>query len=296
MYYCLVLLDHLEKLKHFVGAVQAGSIRRYSILNRLSQPAVSKSLQTLEYILEQTLLVRSRNGLSMTAAGRKLFDFSVRTLSECNLIDKEIRKTSPKQFHGNLTIGTYHSIAVYFLPHLYRYLREHQKNFNLNIFTATTSELVKQVKAGSVDFIISVNPPKSRELFTEILYEDSFSLYRKKKSNIEPSEALIFTIDYTAPNGELLRSRFKRTKHKICICGDLEVVKAMVDADLGYGMLPERVAEMGVKSGSFELTDEPKELKGILRHQVALSYKKYRSGDSSLIWITQQTLEMLKNF
>ncbi|MDZ4661704.1 MAG: LysR family transcriptional regulator [Pseudomonadota bacterium] len=292
-----MLLDHLEKLRHFNGVVRTGSIRKYSVVNKLSQPAISKHIQILEAVLGQSLLIRTREGISTTFAGRKLFNFTERLLNDCSQVDQDIRKKNLKQFSGELTMGTYQSIAVYFLPRLYRYLRQEQKGLRLNIVTSSSFELVKYLKSGQVDFIISVNPPKSKELLTEVLYEDTFSLYKKVGSKISYSDALIFTISHVAADGkDSLFSKLKELKMSrfISTCGDLEVVKAMLEADLGYGILPEKVAESAVASDKIERVIEAKQVANILKHQVALSYKRHRAGDSSLIWMLRETLAMTK--
>lgn len=59
----MALVDHLEKLRHFLGVVKARSIRSYAITHRLSQPAVSTAVRILESDLEVTLLVRNRDGV-----------------------------------------------------------------------------------------------------------------------------------------------------------------------------------------------------------------------------------------
>jgi len=72
----MALSIHLEKLVHFVGTARTGSIRGYAIAHSLSQPAIFKAIQNLETDLETALLVRNMDGVQLTQAGQKLFEFA----------------------------------------------------------------------------------------------------------------------------------------------------------------------------------------------------------------------------
>jgi LysR family transcriptional regulator of abg operon len=78
-----MLIDHLEKLRHFVGVVRANSIRGYAIQHNLSQPAISKSIQILEATLESGILVRDRNGVQLTQSGKRLYEWAEKLVEEC---------------------------------------------------------------------------------------------------------------------------------------------------------------------------------------------------------------------
>ena len=59
----------LLQLKSFVTVVEQGGFTAASRRLGLSQPAVSRAVATLEKELGLPLLVRSRDGLSLTEAG-----------------------------------------------------------------------------------------------------------------------------------------------------------------------------------------------------------------------------------
>jgi DNA-binding transcriptional LysR family regulator len=124
----MALLDHLEKLRHFSGVVRAGSIRGYATTHRLSQPAISKTIRILEAELETTLLIRSKDGVCLTPAGDDLLRLADEVLEGSKSAEQRIRSRGNVQLEGRFVLGTYQSIAVYFLPKFFRYLDFAQKN------------------------------------------------------------------------------------------------------------------------------------------------------------------------
>jgi DNA-binding transcriptional LysR family regulator len=70
-----MLEHHLEKLRVFYALAQTGSMVKASRRLAISQPAISKCLSNLEGVIDQALMVRSRQGMTLTPAGDKLFHF-----------------------------------------------------------------------------------------------------------------------------------------------------------------------------------------------------------------------------
>lgn len=59
----------LRQLRYFVAAAEEGGIRKASYVLHVSQPPISVALRRLERELGTELLVRSRKGVHLTAAG-----------------------------------------------------------------------------------------------------------------------------------------------------------------------------------------------------------------------------------
>src|SRR5436309_1835023 len=62
----------LAELRAFCAAVDLGSLGRASRLLRVSQPALSKRMRTIEAVVGTRLVERSPRGISPTPAGTKL--------------------------------------------------------------------------------------------------------------------------------------------------------------------------------------------------------------------------------
>jgi len=62
----------IEQLRSFITAVETGSLTAAAPLRYLSQSAISEQIRKLEQSADQTLLIRSKRGVSPTLAGKKL--------------------------------------------------------------------------------------------------------------------------------------------------------------------------------------------------------------------------------
>src|SRR5690242_18481494 len=77
----------VTELRSFCTAADLGSVGRAAIRLNVSQPALSKRLQALEQLAGVTLLERSRRGVTLTPAGRRLYAEARRLLEQAELVE-----------------------------------------------------------------------------------------------------------------------------------------------------------------------------------------------------------------
>src|SRR3954447_16638199 len=78
----------LSELRSFCLAAETGSLGRAAIRLRLTQPALTKRLQSLERVAGVELLERSRQGVKLTPAGRKLYEQARRVIEHADSLDE----------------------------------------------------------------------------------------------------------------------------------------------------------------------------------------------------------------
>ena len=64
----------IEHLREFIRVIEEGSFSRAAVGLNISQPGLSKHMAALEKLLGAELLVRNNTGVSLTPAGRVLYD------------------------------------------------------------------------------------------------------------------------------------------------------------------------------------------------------------------------------
>lgn len=126
----------------------------------LSQPALSLRLKSLEDLVEDTLLIRQKDGIVLTKAGARFFRFA-ETLEglerEC-LSDLQNDAT----LKGTLRIGSFATIGrSLVLPSLNSFIRDHE-HLQLNYTVKEIRELPGLLHSGELD-IIFMDRPLSRE-------------------------------------------------------------------------------------------------------------------------------------
>jgi DNA-binding transcriptional LysR family regulator len=100
-------------LRSLVTAADAGSVGRAAIRLRISQPALSKRLQAVEQVVGVPLLERSQSGVTLTPAGRLLYEQARPLLAQADLLDTVVaqlrRSVSP------VRVAASHSAAEAFV-------------------------------------------------------------------------------------------------------------------------------------------------------------------------------------
>lgn len=288
-----MLIDHLEKIKHFLGAARYGSIRKYAIKENISQSAVSKSIQILESALDSSLFVRKRTGIELTQAGVKLLKFGEDLNKMISKTEEELYKQDSLVLGGALKIGSYQSISIYFMPRLLKFIKENQPELKIELISDLSKDLIKNTTSGKLDLCISVNPKKSKDLEHIALYEDYYSIY--KHVNLESSKDIYTYLEATDANSISVAEHLKplRNSHKLISCGDFETAKAMALEKVGLALLPNWVASPLVESKTLQKVKVSQLPLNFGEHYVSLSYKKSNAKDPSIRWVAEQTRIML---
>lgn len=95
--------QHLPRLIPFAHAAREGSFSRAAQRLGVSQSAVSQQVARLEADIGQTLLIREREGLRLTATGQELFDLAEPLLTLATAVDERISGLS-RLDEGHLSI------------------------------------------------------------------------------------------------------------------------------------------------------------------------------------------------
>jgi DNA-binding transcriptional LysR family regulator len=102
------------ELKAFCLAADLGSLGRAAIALRVSQPAVSKRLRSLESLAGAELLARSPRGVSLTAAGRALYPDAQRLLAQAAALQATLAQLGRDE--PAILAAVSHTVAEHYLP------------------------------------------------------------------------------------------------------------------------------------------------------------------------------------
>ena len=112
-----------DKLKIFHAVAEAGNFTKATYILNLSQPAISRQIQSLEEELKTQLFERHARGLSLTENGEYLFKTAHEVISklkdvESTLIDKRDKPS------GKLTVTTFVSFGTTWLtPRIQEFMK-----------------------------------------------------------------------------------------------------------------------------------------------------------------------------
>ena len=164
----------LRKLRYFAGVVEARSMSKAVEPLHVAQPALSKSLRSLEEELGTALLKRSSHGVAATEAGERLYE-------HCHILFKQVDRArldvvrSVERPSGSVSLGMPHRLmAVLALP-LLRVTTQRLPNVRVELKQEQSHNLAVAVRSQKLDFAIvaqprstaglALRPPLSEELF-----------------------------------------------------------------------------------------------------------------------------------
>lgn len=172
----------LELYRVFYVVAKNKHMTRASEELHISQPAISQSIKKLEEQLGGTLFLRSNKGMELTEEGKMFYEYVKGALE---LIDNAEREfTSFKDLtQGEVKIGCSTSLTKLVLIDALKEFHRDYPNININITNDLTSNLIRDLKLGKLDFVIfhesnqketNLNLEKIKELRQGFLYHPDY--------------------------------------------------------------------------------------------------------------------------
>lgn len=141
---------------------EAGNLAEAAQRLHISRAAVSKAIKELERSLGQVLFVRSRQGMSPTAAGVRVAKHARLLVNDLRHLTDEVAAT-PRGTGSLLRIGMPPFIAEYVAPALLRNLQEVAPGAVacIQLLEGRLQSLIEQLLRGEVDAILSLYAPRA---------------------------------------------------------------------------------------------------------------------------------------
>lgn len=147
----------LRQLKYFVTVVDRSSLSAAAEDLHVTQPALSKSLRSLEVELGVRLLDRGPNGVSPTIFGEQLVTYAKLVLSLVNEFRSEIDALRGAK-KGQLNIGAVPSALRVIVPTTAAEFLSARPNVRLVIQEGLNETLINLLRSGVLDLVVSVLP------------------------------------------------------------------------------------------------------------------------------------------
>lgn len=254
------LSDHLDKLKAFKVIAESRTMGEAAQRLSITQPSLTKLVQTLEGASGVQLLARGRNGTSLTEAGRQLLDYATQTLR--GLEDLEIKLQNPKEsLTGHLRVGAYASLAEYLWPEFIPEFRKSAPGLRLSIFTSESLSHSRALQEGEIDVLIDSEPRIDARVISWNLYEDRFAFYMSPKVARDLAPETLGGLPLISSPSAFDQDNRKISQHLDMAGYDFRerlefdsftAVLAMARKGVGLAVLPVRLAESSVKAKRLE--------------------------------------------
>jgi molybdate transport repressor ModE-like protein len=295
-----MLEQHLEKLRIFYALAQTGSMVQASRKLAISQPAISKCLSNLEGVIDQPLMVRSRQGMRLTPTGEKLFQFCEMLFAKLEDLEKSLE--SFDSVSGVLQIGTYETFFETIWPTLLGQLAKQYPDLDIQVKTDATSNLWQALENGSIDLIVDAEPQTSQQFYSQVIFEDHFELYQKKGAKLKVDSKQRLPLAYATSaidrSGKNIEDTLNQMGIKHRLAYDVQsftFVRALALKGLCVGVLPARLAHPHLKSGELESYLRNGKPISFGRHRICATYPEHLKKNPRISAVTKTMVEMLRN-
>lgn len=151
----------IKDMRLFLSMAEEKNLTRAAEKNGYTQSGASHILKNLEKELGFSLFARTQKGLVLTNSGKSLLPFARRVLNANELFDQEVAAIRGIQ-KGRITIGTYLSISIHWLPLALRRFYNDYPHMTVDIREGGFQDIDTWLENGSIDFGITGLDPANR--------------------------------------------------------------------------------------------------------------------------------------
>lgn len=167
----------LRQLKYFVAVVERSSFSTAAEDLHVTQPALSKSLRSLEQTLGVRLLDRGPNGVKPTIYGEQLVSYARPILSLVTEARSEIDAMRGAS-KGQLNVGAVPAALRVMVPSAAREFLASRPNVKLTVQEGLNETLIHALRSGLLDLVITVLPAEQfpPEIEYRILHQEEMAI------------------------------------------------------------------------------------------------------------------------
>lgn len=262
----------------------------------ISQPAISQSIKKLEEQLGGILFLRSNKGMQLTEEGKMFYEYIKGALTLINNAENEF--TSFKNLSkGEIKIGCSTTLTKLILIDVLKKFHKEYPNININITNDLTSNLIKNLKIGKLDFVIfnesnvkenSLYLEKIKELKQGFIYNPEF--YKDDVTNFEDLNNLPLILQKGESNSRKLLD-YIALKNNVKLIPKMEVVSQELITEFTNIGLGVGFAIIDLAKRNYKNLKELKINKKIPNINIYLA----TNNSLSLTFASKKFIEFLKN-
>ena len=244
---------HLDELDSFIHVARLGSFSAAAKQLHISQPAMSKRIQSLESRLGVTLFDRLGKRVRLTPAGELLVGKANAMLDLSKDMERDVGNLA-QSVSGRLSMATSHHIGLHRLAPVLQAFTKAYPDVELDIQFEDSEVAYNLVRSGTIELaVVTLNPAVDEaqpELATQTIWQDPLCFV-----NATPLPA-VTSLDQLAalpcilpgPNtftGRIVTQRFATeglSLQPALSTNYLETISMLVSVGVGWSVLPKTMA------------------------------------------------------
>ncbi len=237
-----------DQLKTFLEVWRQKSFSRAAEKLRITQPAVSAQIRSLEKEVGERLFDRKGGKVTFTPTGRVFEPFAENALAT----QRHMLMMVAEQRHsarGEIAISAQESTSLYVLPEVFTEFKRHYPKVGLKIIRAERAHTLEALLNREVDFGVVSLPVKDPRFTCEVIHRDELLLATPKghpltmMAKVDPADIVkhSFLLPKQGRQRDVLLNIFRMHEvypRKVMEVESGELMKRFVIAGLGVGFLP----------------------------------------------------------
>jgi len=164
-----------RRLQVFYTVAKVLSFTKAAETLHMTQPAVTFQVKQLEEFFNTRLFDRTHNKITLTDAGRVVYNYSEQILDSYEKMNTEVRELTG-EVTGSLIIGASTTIAEYMLPSLLGAFKKQFEDVNIRLQVGNTDAIVSMVENNMIDLGVVEAPVYNKNLEVEVCRLDEMQL------------------------------------------------------------------------------------------------------------------------
>jgi DNA-binding transcriptional LysR family regulator len=165
----------LLDLRAFLVVLDLGGFHKAAEALNLSQPALSRRIQSLEAAIGAPLLERTTRRVAATSIGRSLEPLARRLIDELEESVEALTGVGQRKF-AQVTLACVPTAAFYFLPRVIERFNQKFPHIRFRILDLSANEALESVARGEAEFGINLTGSSHPEIVFTPLIDDPFVL------------------------------------------------------------------------------------------------------------------------
>ncbi len=164
-----------RRLQVFHTVAKVMSFTKAAETLHMTQPAVTFQVKQLEDFFNTRLFDRTHNKITLTEAGKVVYDYSGQVLELYDRMNSDVREMTG-EVTGTLVVGASTTVAEYMLPSLLGAFKKQYDDVNIRLQVGNTDAIVAMVENNMIDFGLVEAPVRNKNLDVHICRIDEMQL------------------------------------------------------------------------------------------------------------------------
>ncbi len=231
----------------FSTVITEGTFYKASLKLNVTPSAVSHSINQLERELGFPVFNRSRTGVELTENGKQILPIIQDILNSQKRLEQEADNINGLN-SGSIRIGAFSSVCINWLPPIIQSFKHQYPEIEISVYQNGFNQIVQEVKNGTLDIGFTALPVTENLIVDDLIKDEIYCIAPRgfvpknkqtvTKADMQDRTFILQPGDYDLDTKATL-DHYNIQPNSIQFSIDDQSIIAMVEAGLGWGILPE---------------------------------------------------------